>query len=224
MFHLDEAKTPNLTWEGCVPLPEGTFGNGVAPLGDGFVVTDFFDPTRSQPFDQIFSDEPPTGSLLRWKPAQGWSEVPGSQMYGPNGVEVSSDGRTAYVAEWGKSALHRLPLTDEPHRWERAASVQLPYLPDNVRWDRNGRLLVTGQDFTPQQVAACQADDLDNCPTGLVAHAVDPHRMVAKEIINVQNTDFRAPTVVEDVGNTWWVGTVKGEQIGVVHQRGHRSR
>ena len=48
-------------------MPHGTFANGVAPLpnSDGVVVTNFFDPTKSDPFSQIFSDTP-SGNLMRW--------------------------------------------------------------------------------------------------------------------------------------------------------------
>lgn len=224
VFHLDSGRGARLTWEGCVPLPKDAFGNGVAPLGDGLLVTAFSDPTQGNPFTQIFSKEPPTGRLLRWSRATGWSTVPGSRMYGANGVEVTQDGRTAFVAEWGRNRVHRIPLVTDPHRWERAAAVNLPYMPDNLRWDRRGRLLVTGQDYTPAQVASCQKDELANCPTGIVAHAIDPARMSATEIFRVKATDFRVPTVVEDVGNSWWVGSVKGDKIGVVDARGPRNR
>ena len=85
VFRLDLRDGIDLTWTGCVTMPRGTFANGVAPLpgGDGLVVTNFFDPTKSDPFSQIFSDEP-SGNLMRWEPDRA----------GPSSRTPTSPGRT----------------------------------------------------------------------------------------------------------------------------------
>lgn len=220
IFELDLRDGIDLTWNGCVTLPGGTFANGVAPLpdGDGMVVTNFFDPTKSDPFSQIFSDTP-SGNLMQWSVGSGWSIVPTSAMAGPNGVVVTRDGRTAFVAEWGGRQVHRIPL-DRSRAAERSAvgraSIDVPLMPDNLRLSREGEVLVTGQDFTPDNVIACQADDLANCPTGLKVLAVDPRRMTAHTIYEGEPEGFRAPTVATPVGDELWVGAVKGDRIALL--------
>ncbi len=210
-----------LTWIGCVPMPTGTFANGVAPLprGDGLLATDFFDPTKSDPFSQIFVNDPPTGSLMRWEPATGWSEVPDSAMYGPNGVVVTRNGRTAFVAEWGRDRVHRIPLTTT--RAHKRSSVgravaDVPLMPDNLRVSASGDILVTGQAFTVENVRACQENDLANCPTGLGVYTLDPKRMKVTTVHESNPADFRAPTVATPVGDELWVGAVKGNRIAVL--------
>lgn len=221
IFRLDLAEGIELTWKGCVTMPTGTFANGVAPLpgGDGLLVTNFFDPTKSDPFTQIFLGDGPSGNLMRWEPAAGWSDVPDSEMSGPNGVVVTRDGRTAFVAEWGGRAIHRIPL-DRAQAAERSAvgraSVEVPLMPDNLRVSRDGMVLVTGQDYDLANVMACETDDLANCPTGLEVLAVDPKRMSVTSIHASDPDDFRAPTVAAPVGNELWVGAVKGDRIAVL--------
>ncbi|HEY9493798.1 MAG TPA: hypothetical protein VIR15_03005, partial [Intrasporangium sp.] len=145
VFRLDVRDGIDLTWSGCVTMPLGTFPNGVAPLpdSDGLVVTNFFDPTKSDPFSQIFSDTP-SGNLMRWELESGWSVVPESAMAGPNGVIVTRDGRTAFVAEWGGRTLHRIPLDrtqGSPTSAVGRASVDVPFMPDNLRLSRQGEVL-----------------------------------------------------------------------------------
>ncbi|MDC5696508.1 hypothetical protein OO014_04500 [Intrasporangium calvum] len=220
VFRLDLSEGIHLTWTGCVTMPRGTFANGVAPLpdGDGLVVTNFFDPTKSDPFSQIFSDTP-SGNLMRWELESGWSVVPESAMAGPNGVIVTRDGRTAFVAEWGGRKLHRIPLDGAQGAATSAVgrvSVDVPLMPDNLRLSAQGEVLVTGQDFTPTNVMACQRNDLANCPTGLEVLAVDPKRMTARTIYAGDPADFRAPTVAAPVGDRIWVGAVKGSRIALL--------
>lgn len=220
VFRLDLSSGIDLTWSGCITMPRGTFANGVAPLpkGDGIVVTNFFDPTKSDPFSQIFSDTP-SGNLMRWDLESGWSVVPDSAMAGPNGVIVTRDGRTAFVAEWGGRKIHRIPLDGAQAAAGSAvgrASVDVPLMPDNLRLSRQGEVLVTGQDYTPANVMACQRDDLANCPTGLEVLAVDPKRMTARTLYAGDPADFRAPTVAAAVGDEIWVGAVKGARIALL--------
>lgn len=220
VFELNRKQHTGLTWIGCVPLPPGGFGNGVAPLpdSDGLLVTDFFDPSQSDPLSQAFGDVP-TGSLLRWSPASGWSTIPGTAMFGPNGVEVTPDGRAAFVAEWGKRRIHRIPLRGEPRAGDRAI-VDVPFLPDNLRWSRQGRLLATGQDFTLENVEACQSDDLANCPTGITVVDIHPRSLRTRTVLDLDPEGFRAPTVANPVGRDLWIGAVKGSRIVVLDAPG----
>ena len=220
VFRLDVRNGVELSWTGCVTMPSGTFANGVAPLpgGDGFVVTNFFNPIKSDPFSQIFSDTP-SGNLMRWDVGSGWTVVANSALAGPNGVVVTRDGRTAFVAEWGARKVHRIPLDRSRAAAISAigrASVAVPFLPDNLRLSREGEVLVTGQDYVAANVISCQRNDLTNCPTGLEVVAVDPKRMTSRTLYEGDPANFRAPTVAAPVGDDIWVGAVKGTRIAVL--------
>lgn len=204
-----------LTWIGCAVMPEATFPNGVAPLPgrDGFVVSNFLDPTSTAPFAGMFTGAK-TGDVREWTPQRGWRTVPRSALGGANGIEVTPDGRAVVVAAWGERRLYRIPL----HRGPRAGgvakkSVPVAMKPDNLRWTPEGRLLLTGQDITEQEFVACQSGDLAGCPTGIKVLELDPTTMRVRVVFGSATTKFRVPTVATPVGRDIWVGSVKGERI-----------
>lgn len=213
VFDIRPGSDLGLTWVGCVVMPPGTFPNGVAPVpgGEGLVATNFFDPSDPDAFTKIFQGEP-TGDVRRWSPEEGWSTVPGSGLAGPNGIEVSPNGRWALVASWGGREIHRIPLTGRADHAAHTAA-KLPYMPDNLRWTRSGDLLVTGQDITHREFLACQSGDTAGCPTGFAVHVLDPRTMRATPLYASDTADFGLATVATEVGEEIWTGSVRGEKI-----------
>lgn len=213
--------TIGLTWVGCAVMPEATFPNGVAPLPrrQGFVVSNFLDPTSEDPFAGMFTGAK-TGDVREWTPHRGWRTVPGSALGGANGIEVTPDGKDVVVAAWGERKVHRIPLFGERQGGATQVSVPVPMKPDNLRWTDDGRLLLTGQDITEEQFAACQSGDLAGCPTGVNVLELDPTSMQVESIFESDTTEFRVPTVATPVGRDIWIGSAQGEQIAVLEQTG----
>jgi sugar lactone lactonase YvrE len=82
------------------------------------------------------------GELWEWHTASGWQKVPGSEASGANGLEMSSDAKTLYVAAWGSQSFFRLSRGGaKPEKQE----VPLGFRVDNIRWSRDGSILATGQ-------------------------------------------------------------------------------
>jgi hypothetical protein len=209
-----------LTWIGCAVMPEATFPNGVAPLPgrDGFVVSNFLDPTSPSPFAGMFTGEK-TGDVREWTPGRGWRRVPRSALGGANGIEVTPDGRSVVVAAWGERRIHRIPLRRHAGPGTSRTSVTVPMKPDNLRWTSGGSLLFTGQDITEQQFVACQSGDLGGCPTGLRVMTVDPSTLRIRTVFRSATKRFRVPTVATPVGDEIWVGSVKGGRIARLVRR-----
>lgn len=217
--HAELGKPIRLTWVGCAEMPTRTFPNGVAPLpaGDGFVVSNFLDPTSENPFAGMFTGEK-TGDVRRWTPGRGWRTIPGSALGGANGIEVTPDGAALVVAAWGERKLYRIPLRTGNTAVKRK-SVRVPLKPDNLRWTADGDLLLTGQDLTEEQFVACESGDLAGCPTGIRVLRLDPGRMRVRTVYRSGTKKFRVPTVAAPVGRDIWVGSVKGEQVAVLRAR-----
>ena len=104
-FHVTvDAAGPHLTWVGCVTAPQPYFLNDIAALpGGGFAATLLFDKAvaAADPAAQrarLLAGQP-TGFVVRWSPAEGWSKVADSDGSFPNGIDASADGRTLYFAE-----------------------------------------------------------------------------------------------------------------------------
>jgi len=198
-FELDvRGQTPSATWTGCVEAPEGILLNSLVPMPDGgFLATHFFErgPNSAAARERAAAGEI-TGWLVRWHARTGWVKVDGSDTSGPNGIELSRDGQSVYISEWGRSSFLRMSLRGTPRR----ESVQLPFRPDNVHWGPDGMLLVGGATETESNVVE-----------------IDPRTLKVKEILRRPDTAlfFHASVAVE-VDDEIWLGTARGDRIAIL--------
>src|SRR5215472_16239801 len=144
VFELDaRPKTPVLTWIGCAVAPDPIGLNSVRGLSDGgFITSNFLPRGGPQSATQRMMTGEKNGELWEWHTASGWQKVPGSEAAGANGLEMTEDGKTLFVAAWGSQSLFRLsrgsaaPMRDE---------IPLGFRVDNIRWARDGSILAAGQ-------------------------------------------------------------------------------
>jgi len=209
VFEVDSpAAHPALRWIGCVVLPAGASGNAVASLpGGGFVATKFQTAGDPQAFEKM-ADLVKDGLLYEWDPKTGFSPIPGSEMSGANGVEVSPDGKWIFANAWPEQRVIRF------RRGSDAAprSVKLDFLPDNIRWGLDGQLLVAGQASDIKSLLKPCAKA--SCPHGWTVVALDPVSLKVTPVVHIEGTDaFSDATVGVQVGHELWVGTYRGDRI-----------
>lgn len=209
------ARGPVLSWQGCVPLPEGVWPNDVALLANGgFVVTQMLDKgglAGALSLVKLVAGLD-TGRVLEWLPASGFREVPSSGGRGPNGVVATPNGREIYFAEWTGSRLVRLRLRDDGA--VQRDEVVLPHRPDNVTWTRDGRLLVTGQVGRIGDVLGCRGVPQGTCALPFSVVLVDPVTLDVRTILEHPATAQGAGTVALEVGDQIFVGTFDGDRLG----------
>ena len=195
VFEVDTAgASPTLTWVGCVVAPASVALNSVVALpGGGFAVTNF---------------QRPAGELWEWQPAAGWAKVPGSDTSGPNGLEVSADGRWFYIGGWGTRSLIRLSRGQTPVQTD---AVDVGFHIDNVRWVPDGSLFAAGHvGRTPSAIFECPGQGRCDGVTSRVAR-VDPQGLTAQEILRYPSNDLVIlGTVAIQVREEIWVGGVGG--------------
>lgn len=208
VFDVDAtAATPTITWSGCVLLPADVLANGVAILADwGFVVTKFLD--RSLPQQQALAQmrsSTPNGAVYEWHPGGTVKVIPGTELSAPNGIEVSPDGNTIYVAAFGSGGLVR---------FKRGAGalqkdvIRLDITPDNVRWSATGKLLTAGSNQAAPGAAAA---------TGWSVVEVDPATLATRRVVGgASSAGMQAISVGTDVGDEIWLGTFNGDRVGYV--------
>jgi hypothetical protein len=198
VFELDaKPQTPTLTWIGCAVAPDPIGLNSVRALPDGFIATNFL--PRNRQMAALQKGEV-NGELWEWHTASGWQKVPGSEASGANGLEMSADGKTLYVAAWGSQSFFRLSRgAAKPERQE----VPLGFRVDNIRWARDGSILAAGQGGTAP-----------NFTTQVVK--IDPKTLKISEVVNNPPVGpFSAGTVAVEIGNDYWVGSFRGDRIAV---------
>jgi hypothetical protein len=195
VFEVDaRSGTPSLTWTGCAAAPEGVRFNSVTALpGQGFAATHF---------------ATPVGRLWEWQPGAGWSEVPGSEWNGPNGLVSSPDGQWLYIGGWGTNSLVRLSRGQTPVQQD---SVDVGFQIDNVRWAPDGTLLAAGHFWDDDDaLGRCLGQGQCDGVTSRVAR-VDPERLTAEEIVRYpSNEHFLMGTVGLQVGDEIWLGGIAG--------------
>ena len=198
---------PTLAWVGCVMLPEKTFANSVAILADGgFVTTKMMDPTVPNPFAIVMSGGI-SGNVYEWHPGEKVTAVPGTELSGANGIELSPDQRWMFVAAIGSSEIVRFDRNSKP--LEKNA-VTIDIRPDNLRWTANGKLYTVGGDaIAPANCAS------PPCPTGWSVYEIDPESLQATRVTGVDETaKLKGASTALAVGDEIWIGTYSGDRLG----------
>lgn len=198
VFELD-AKTnpPSLAWIGCAVAPDPIGLNEVIPLADGgFIGTDFLARGGDNTARARMSAGEVNGALWQWHTGKGWEKIPGSEASGPNGLEISKDGKTLYVAAWGNQSFFKMSLGQTPVKRE---DIKLGFRADNVRWAPDGSLYVTGQGAQTTNIVK-----------------IDPATLKATEILTQADTpEFGSGTVTVQIGRELWVGSFRGDRIAI---------
>jgi hypothetical protein len=203
---------PAVTWIGCAVMPAHTWPNSVAPLPDGgMVVTDMFDPGDEKASDKLAAGEN-TGAVYEWHPHTGFVLVPGSQLSGNNGIEVSRDGKWIYVAAWGNKAVVRLSRNGGES--DKPETLPVGFLADNLRWAPDGKLLLAGQDTGAKQVFGCFESHEARCTQPWRIVKWDTAAMKIEPLVSeAGNPDFGDATVGLETSGEMFVGTFRGDRI-----------
>lgn len=216
IFKLNaKAAEPSATWIGCAVMPPHTWPNSVAPLPDGgMVVTDMFDPGDTKVSDKLAAGQN-TGAVYQWHAGSGYQLVPGSEMSGDNGIEVSPDGKWIYVNAWGNKEVVRIAREGGS---AKPVALRAGFLVDNLRWAPDGTLMAAGQDVPAKQVFACFESKAPRCTQPWRIVKLDTATMKLRPVVSEKgNPEFGDATVGLQVGNTIYVGTFRGDRIAYLN-------
>jgi hypothetical protein len=203
VFKVDmRPATPSFTWVGCVIAPEPIGLNAVRGLADGGFVTTNWLPRGGAPDAlQKMMAGAKNGELWEWHAKSGWQKVPGSEAAGANGVELSADGKTIYMAAWGSQSFIRL---SRGAKQVKRDEIPLGFRPDNIHFARDGSLLAAGQITDPP-----------NRSSRVVK--VNPKTLVVKDMLTrPDDAAFAGNTTAIEIGKNLWLGSYRGERIAIV--------
>lgn len=213
---------PRLTWVGCVPLPPGAVGNGVAPLPSGGIAATLMaapellpplpDGVARKPTDamDMMRQGQPTGYAAEWFRGRGWRKVPGSEGSGPNGIEASQDGRWLWVAMWGSGEVIRVARKGKPRR----TAIKLPILPDNVRWGDDGALWAAGAADRDAYFACWQKP---GCRSEYGIVRIDPRSLQAAPVPHPDGRPaFGDATTALLAGGELWLAAYPTDRLAVL--------
>lgn len=205
VFQVDtRPAVPSLSWIGCVIAPDPIGLNSVRGLADGgFITTNWLPRGGTEDAMQRMMAGEKNGELWEWHTTSGWQKVPGSEAAGANGVELSADGKTIYMAAWGSQSFVRLTRGLRPPKRDE---IPLGFRVDNLHFAPDGSLLAAGQltDANP--------------PTSRVVK-IDPKTLAVQDLLNRPgDAAFAGSTAAIRVGQNLWLGAYNGDRIAIVPQ------
>lgn len=203
VFRVDmRPATPRLTWVGCVIAPEPIGLNSVRGLADGgFITTNWLRRGGGPEAMQKMMAGERNGELWEWHTASGWQKVPGSEAAGANGIELSADGKTIYMAAWGSQSFVRLSRGVTPPERDE---IPLGFRVDNIHFARDGTLLAAGQITDPGRRSSRVV-------------RVDPKTLAVEDVLNrPDDATFAGNTTAIEVGDDLWLGSYRGDRIAIV--------
>jgi hypothetical protein len=198
---------PVLTWIGCVPAIDGAFYNSVVGLPDlRILTTDFLHGGATMA--DLFADKK-TGAVYSWKPGGAWEKLAGTELSGPNGIEVSADQRYLFVADSGTPTVFRYDI-NAPGKPPEA--IKPGFRTDNIRWASDGRLLFAGTQPDPK----CQPPGL-KCPVTLFVKAFDPNTRTLTTLFDAPaGSTFPNLSSALFVKGILWLGSPDGNRVAYI--------
>ena len=202
VFELNaRPKPPVLTWIGCAVAPDPAGLNSVVGLADGgFITSNFLPRGRDAAARTRMMAGEVNGEVWEWHTSTGWKVVPGSELAGANGLEISKNGKWLYIGAWGSQAFVRLSRGQTPVKKD---TVPVGFRLDNLRWAPDGTLLAAGQGGA----APTQTSNVVK---------VNPTTLKVQELIRHPEIDgFGVTTVAIQVAQELWLGSVRGDRIAI---------
>jgi hypothetical protein len=202
---------PSLTWIGCVLPPDKHFWpDAVAALPDGgMLVTSLFDPTDPNVVAALTSGRP-YGMLGEWHAQTGWKEAFPGTFAGPNGVILSKDHNTAFVANWSGKRVTRIDRTTGA-----TSGVDLGMLVDNLAWSPDhSKIFAGGQTDSIEKGFECTNSQAINCSVNFAVYELDPRTLEKKLVVGpgVLGVMGGGTGALQD-GDTLWITSYRSDRI-----------
>lgn len=161
------------------------------------MATQFYDPLDPESIPRVLRGEE-NGSVYEWHPGGAVDEVPDTRLSGPNGIELSADGRYLFVAAFGGRSVLRFDRGPNP---APPASVSLDIAADNLRWSERGTLLTVGSNAQGG--------------TGWTVYEIEPGTMRASPLAGADGrATLQGASTALQVGSEIWIGTPGGDRVG----------
>ena len=199
-----------LTWRGCVVMPEGAYLNDVTGLADGgFYTSHMMDKNDPQAVAKALSGAI-SGHIFEWHPGQPVTVMANSQMSLPNGLQISADGKALFVNVYNLGEVRKIDLASG-----KVLATAKVARPDNSNWSDDGRLLVASHtgEFDYEKDSECRRVDAGYCPMAFEIVAVDPDTMVTETIFAHQGAPMGAATAAIKVGGYLYMGSFAGNRL-----------
>jgi hypothetical protein len=217
VFAIDASRDePELTWRGCVLMPDGTAANSVAAYSDGTILATVLTHPGTTITDFVRGGV--TGGVYEWTPAtKQFRLLPGTQLPGNNGLETARDDSGFFVVAFGWRSVLAYPrdLSTPARRVEAPG-----FMPDNIHWDGE-RLILAGMQYDEpacggtRQIVNGEADGM-RCHRGYTVAQLDPISLTLRTIAYAgPNERFNGVSAAVVIGTQLWLGSYQSDRMAV---------
>jgi len=235
VFAVDvNGSEPSLAWMGCVPMPDGSkaypgadkqgistrlVANAVAAFSDGTIIATI--PMRPGTTNRQRLGGEPTGDVVEWKPGEeSFQVIPGTQLSGNNGIEISPDETEFYVVSFG---THTVVVFSRKGPANKLRQTLAPgFMPDNLRWSGH-RLIAAGPMYDEPACGGTRLAVIDNavlssCHRGYVVAQLDPNTMAWTILAYAEpNPELNVVATGVVIGDTLWIGAASADGVAYRH-------
>ena len=207
---------PHLSWRGCARAPGELAFNSVAAAPDGtLLATVLLLPGKT--FADAFAGKS-TGAVFEWRPGDhAFRQVEGTSLPADNGIEISPDGKTVYVAA---TPVQAVTAFARGKTWRKLWTVTTPDTsPDNLHWAPNGMLYAAGM---AENEPACGGPvkvvngrlSLFDCPRGYRVAAIDPNTAEVHIVARgAAVADYSGTATALPAGGNLWLSSLSGNRL-----------
>jgi DNA-binding beta-propeller fold protein YncE len=146
-----------------------------------------------------------TGYVLRWRAGKGIDKLPGSESCLPNGVIVSADGRTVFIAE---SGAHRVTKLD--YASGRTLGHSATVFPDNLTWAPDGRVIFSNVELPTD--GSCD-NGMDGCVKSFSVMAIEPNTLAMTTLYRQQGLPMASASVALVHDGYLYIGSFEGDRL-----------
>lgn len=211
-----QGPAPTLAWRGCVRAPDKLEFNAVVAAPDGALLATVMNLPGMTLLDAFQGKA--TGAVFEWRPSDaGFRQMQGTGLPANNGMEISADGETVYVAS---PADRSVTAFQRGKSWRKRWTVRTPdMIPDNVHWGPNDKLYTAGMtDNEP----ACGGPlrvidgklDLMGCSRGYRVATIDPKTRAVTIVAKGERTaDYLGIATALPAGGSLWIGSFAQNRV-----------
>ena len=203
-----------LRWRDCLTLPPDTAGNDIVFAADGALLVTNYQPTLAGARGFLHTLRGglglDTGEVLEHRRETGWRPLPGTRAPNPNGVLVSPDGQTVWLAATGAGAIVSVSRDGgAPRRHQIAVGGH----PDNLAWSARGTVLAMTHTGT-LSILLCRLGARP-CRAGWALFEIDPKGADAALLLRHDGSAVGGVASVAEVDGRFYFGAIYDDRIGV---------
>ena len=208
MFELSKnAESWELTWRGCISVPEELYFNDIGLKADGsFYASHMYgrDITENEwLMNSLFKSN--SGHVVIWKDGD-FTKVPNTEGSGPNGILLDEDSDLLYISYNQGDKISTFDLSNN--------TMGLDYFvqsPDNIHIDKNS-LWVTSLDFQANDFGDCSEKVACSLPFSI--HELDIETLELKNKTSFNKSVFGLPTVAVPIDEIIYLGSFHSDRMG----------